>query len=360
MRGRRRRALGALCLLALLAALFAPAAGAINDPLQGGSAKLRLDKRFGAFLKADGIKLTATAPAKRRGPAYLLAVSGGSLDPSIGRGEIETEGVLAFAGARGKLPLREIAVKTTHAPLVAKLGGSQLKLATSASLSFERVGFGGAFTAAKLKLSEKAATRLNKKLRPKVPFSAGQPLGTLIASPQPRLVAIAEGGGGATISFDPAFLQKLEGLFVSVNPIHPAEHTGPSFSFPLTPGGQLSPQGTEGTLRAGGAIEMLQLGGGQLFWQEPWLDLAAHALSAEADLEPTPAFPGKVGRIGVLDAAPGAFGADPKGRGLSEGGIALTLSPSGAAELNQAFAQGQGAFGVGEAVGGLGFAAVGE
>jgi hypothetical protein len=344
----------------LLAVALAPAARATNDPLGGGSAKLLLDKRFAAFLKTDAIKLAAKAPAKHKGSSYVLPVSGGSLDPTVGRGEIETEGVLAFTGARGKLPLREIAVKTTHAPLVAKLGGSQLKIATSSRTSFKRIGFAGAFTAAKLKLSEKAATRLNKKLRPKVPFSAGQALGKLIAGPLPRLVAVKEATGGATLAFDPAFLAKLEGLFVSVNPIHPAEHVGGTFSFPLTPGGQLSPRGTEGTLRAGGAIEMLQLGAGQLFWQEPWLDLGAQALSAEADLEPTPAFPGKVGRTPVISATPGLFAADPKARSLSASAIALALTPAGAAELNQAFAQGQSAFGAGEAVGTFFFAAVGE
>jgi hypothetical protein len=355
-----RRAIATMGLLALLAVAFAPSAWAVNDPLHGGSAKLILDKRFASFLAKNKIKLSAKAPAKHHGSVYVLPVSGGSLDPTIGRGQIEAEGVLAFNGARGKLPLREIALKTTHAPLVAKLGGSQLKVGTSSQTSFKRAGFAGTFTAAKLGLSEKAATRLDKKLRPRLPFTANQPLGTLIASPQPRLVAIAEASGGATLSFDPAFLAKLEALFVSVNPIHPAEHSGGTFSFPLAPGGQLSPQGTEGTLRTGGAIEMLQLGGGQLFWQEPWLDLGAHSLSAEAELEPTPAFPGKVGRTGILSAAPGAFAAEPKSRGLSEGGIALTLTSSGAAELNQAFAQGQGAFGPGEAVGAYSFAAVGE
>src|SRR3954452_5677313 len=107
MRGRGgRRAIVAMTLAVVLAVAFAPFAMATNDPLRGGSAKLLLDKRFAALLKTNGIKLTAKAPAKRKGSAYLLAVSGGSLDPSVGRGEIETEGVLAFTGKRGKLPLR--------------------------------------------------------------------------------------------------------------------------------------------------------------------------------------------------------------------------------------------------------------
>ena len=41
---------------------------------------------------------------------------------------------------------------------------------------------------------------------------------------------------------------------------------------------------------SGGAIEALQLGAGQVFIKEPWIDLSAGTISAELDLEPTPAF----------------------------------------------------------------------
>jgi hypothetical protein len=344
----------ALCLA------IAPAANAANVPLGGGQTKLTLDKGLLSYLAGNSLEIEAKQGARRQGAVISLPVSGGSMDLAAGKGEIDQEGAVLIKGGRGAVPLREITVKTTKTPLLAKVGGSQLKLASATRISSKRAGFASSFKATALTLTAKAATRLNKKLRPKVPFAEGQPLGTLTAKPQPRLVTIKEASGGATLAFDPAFLAKLEGLFVSVNPIHPAEHSGPSFSFPITPGGALSPQGTEGTLRTGGAIEMLQLGGGQLFWQEPWLDLAAHTLSAEADLEPTPAFPGKLGRTAVLSAAPGPFAAEPKSRELSGSAIALTLSPSGAEELNQAFAQGQAAFGAGEAVGGFSFGAVGE
>jgi hypothetical protein len=356
MRRARKTALGlfAICLA------FAPAAGAANVPLGGGQTKLTLDKGFLSYLAGSGLKIEAKQGARRQGAVISLPVSGGSMDLAAGKGEIDQEGAVLIKGSRGAVPLRGITVKTKRTPLLAKVGGSQLKVASARRISSKRVGFASSFKATALTLTAKAATRLNKKLRPKVPFARGQLLGTLTAKPQPRLVTIKEASGGATLVFDPTFLAKLEALFVSVNPIHPAEHSGPSFSFPITPGGALSPQGAEGTLRTGGAIEMLQLGAGQLFWAEPWLDLAAHTLSAEADLEPTPAFPGKVGRTALLDAAPGPFVADPKSRGLSASGIALSLSPPGAEELNQAFAQGKAAFGAGEGVGSMSFTAQGQ
>ena len=96
------------------------------------------------------------------------------------------------------MPLREITVKAKHSPLIAKVGGSQPKLAT-----------------------------------------------------------VLE-SGRATFVFDAAFLAKLESRFVSVNPIFPAEHQGPTYTFPITLGGQIAPNGSEGTLRTGGTVELLQ------------------------------------------------------------------------------------------------------
>ena len=71
-------------------------------------------------------------------------------------------------------------------------------------------------SASRLALSAKVATRLNKKLRPKVPFGAGQPVGSVIAIPQPKMATVLE-SGRATLLFDPAFVAKLESRFVSLN-----------------------------------------------------------------------------------------------------------------------------------------------
>jgi hypothetical protein len=347
-------AIAALCLLGLPAS-----SQAAYDPVGPGAARLLLDKGFAAFLKRDGIKLTASQGAKRKGSTYTLAIAGGNLDPTLGKGEIKTLGTLSFGAQAKRVPLRQIRVKTKPQPLVAKVGGSQLKVASSAKRSFKREGFDSTYSAKVLKLTAKAATRLNKKLRPRVPFAMGQEIGTLTAKARPQLVTVLE-QNRATLTFDSAFLAKLASRFVSVNPIFPAEHVGPSFSFPITVGGSIAPDGTEGTLRTGGTVELLQLGGGQVFWQEPWLELGARVQSAEVDLEPTPAFPGKIGRVALFDAAPGQVSSDPGARTVSDSAVSLTLQAATAKALNDAFAEGGQLFGAGEVVGSFSFVAQGQ
>jgi len=355
----RRQTTAATALTAFALLAIAPAAQATYDPLGSGTAKLTLDKRFVSFLKADGIALTASAGAKGKGKAFTLPVIDGNMDPTIGQGEIDTEGTLVFQSDRKRVPLRKVVVKTKHTPLTAKVGGSQLKVATSSKLSSRREGFGTSFGAKALKLTAKVATRLNKKLRPKTPFVQGQPFGTLSSNAQPRLVTILE-QGRATLVFDSAFVAKMDGLFVSLNPIFPAEHVGATFTFPIIPGGQLAPDGSEGTLRTGGSVEMLQLGAGQVFWHELWLDLGAKSDTAEVDVEPTPAFPGKLGRVGVLDLGAAAVSSDPNARTISISGAPLTLQAQTAKTLNEAFAPGKEPFKAGEAAGGLSFTAQGQ
>jgi hypothetical protein len=346
-----------LCTLALAA--LSSSAQAAYDPLGSGATKFTFDPSFASFLVKDQIKLSASLGAKQKGTTFTLPVFQGNLDPTTGKGEIDSKGTLAFKGKRGNVPLREITVKTKHSPLVAKMGGSQLKVATSANISSHREGFGSAFSAKQLKLSAKAATRLNKKLRPQIPFAPGQPLGTLVSKPLPKLVTILE-QNKVTLVFAPAFVAKLESRFVSLNPVFPAEHQGSTFTFPISVGGAIAPNASEGTLRTAGTVELLQLGGGQVFWQELWADLGARSDSAEVDLEPTPTFPGKLGRVGVFDIASGLVASDPKARTVSESNVALTLTADTANALNSAFAEGKAVFGVGEAVGGLSFVAQGQ
>ncbi|HVY79191.1 MAG TPA: hypothetical protein VG898_11850 [Solirubrobacterales bacterium] len=344
----------------LCALVMAQVAHADYDPLASGQTKLLLDKRFSRFLGQAGVKLTASGGAKRKARTIALPVSGGRIDPSTGKGEVEHQGTLTFETKRKRVPLRLITVKTKHQPLVAKVGGSQLKVATSSRISSARHGFSAKFVAPKLRLTAKAATRLNKKLRPKLPFEASQPLGKLVSTPQSRLVTILD-QGRATLVFDPAFLAKLDSRFVSLNPIFPAEHSGATFTLPVAAGGAIAPSGAEGTFRSGGALEFLQLGAGQVFWQELWLDLGVRSDSAEVDVEPIPAFPGKMGRVGVLDYGLTAVATDSTARTISISGAPLTLSAGAAATFNEAFAQGEApAFAAGEAVGVLSFTVQGQ
>lgn len=346
--------------VACLAALcLAPAAHAAYDPVGSGQARLSLDRGFASFLRKNGIALSPAAGATKKGASFTLPVIDGNLDTTIGKGEIDTGGTLLFKGSRRKVPLRRVVVMTQPTPLVAKVGGSQLKVASSRKLSSKRSGFGTAFTAKQLKLTAKVATRLNKKLRPRIPFAEGQVLGNLQTSAQPRLTTILA-QGRATLLLDSAFVTKMDKHFVSINPIFPAEHVGSTFTLPIIGGGRLAPDGSEGELRTGGEMEFLQLGAGQVFWHEQWLDMATRGDVAEVDVEPTPTFPGKLGRIGILEAAPFGVSSDSSRRTIAASGVQLTLTAGSAQTFNDAFAAGAEDFAAGELIGTLSFTAQGQ
>ena len=347
---------------ALLCFLLVPCAKASYDPIGGGITKLKLDPSFLALLKKGGVKISAKAPAKLKGDLLSLPVEGGKADPTIGKGEVTQEGTIVFSKGKRKVPLREIELKAKHTPLFAKVGGSQLKVASAKKVTSTREGFGSAFRATGLELTEKVATRLNKKLRSKDLFKEGELIGSLKSQTQPQRVAILA-QGQATLTPDPQILAKFKSLFVALNPISPAELSpGPVLHFPIALGGQIAPDASEGTLRLSGAIELLQLGAGQVFQKEYWLDLAAKDTSAEVDLEPTPAFPGKLGRVGVLsiDMARAFVASDPKARTISVSNAPLSLDAQTAQTFNQAFAEGKAVFRAGEAFGVVGFLAVGQ
>lgn len=359
---RRRPAGAGLALVALALLCIAPGAGAAYDPIGGGTTKLVLDKAFQSFLNQEGVKITAKAPAKKKGNVLILPVSGGKSDPTISKAELEQEGTIVFEKGNRKVPLRNIELKAKKTPLFAKVGGSQLKVASSKKTTTAREGFGTSFKARGLALTQKVATRLNKKLRTGKAFQEGQSLGAINSSSQPQRVTILP-QGQATLVPDQGILAKFKALFVSLNPISPAElSAGPILRFPIALGGQIAPDASEGSLRTGGAIELLQLGAGQVFHKEYWLDLGAKTTSAEVDVEPTPAFPGKLGRIGVFDLnmAAASAASDPKSRAISVSNAPLTLEAQTAQTFNDAFAEGKPVFSAGETFGILSFSTVAQ
>jgi hypothetical protein len=356
-----RRLLATPVLLAVLVFACAPAQ-ASYDPIGSGTTKLNLDKGFLSLLTKAGVRVLAKAPARLKGNNLILPVSGGKSDPIKRKSEIEQEGTILFQKGNRKLPLRDIELKAKRSPLFAKVGGGQLKIASAKSIAFGREGFGSSLQGKGLELTQKVATRLNKKLRSGDLFHEGLLLGTVKSQIQPERVAILP-QGQATLVPTPQILAKFKALFVSLNPISPAELSpGPVLQFPIAGGGQLAPDASGGTLRLGGAVELLQLGAGQVFQKEYWLDFGAKDASSEVDVEPTPAFPGRLGRVGVLsvDIGQAAVSADPKSRTISVANAPLSLDAQTAQTFNEAFAEGKAAFGAGEVFGTVSFGAVGQ
>lgn len=340
---------------------FAPLAQATYNPLASGTTKLTLAGPFLALLKANKVKLTAIEGAGLKGAVVSFPVSGGKFDPTTSNGFIEHAGALFFKAGAQKVPLTSLQLKTTqkHAPFSAKFGGGQLKMASAVKLAVSREGFADKVAVSTLKLSAKVATRLDKKLRLKGVFKAGQLIGSTVTKANPQTVAVAE-SGKASFSFDPATAAKLQSLFVAINPIFPAEHPGP-FTLPIFTG-TISPSASEGTIQTLGSIELVQIGGGQVFLREAWVEIGSGAYSPELELDPSPPYPGKQGRVpvGPLSLAAAAISTVPAARTIGVTNATVTMGANLASAFNEAFAKPIGkanVFTAGEPLGTLSFTA---
>jgi hypothetical protein len=357
----RGRGLLAALVVAIALLTLTPTANATYNPLSSGATKLTLAKPFLALLAENKVKLIGKEGATLKGTVASFPVSGGKFDPTTANGFIEHAGALFFKAGAQKVALTSLQLKTTqkHAPFSAKFGGGQLKMASAKSLAVTREGFADKVRVSTLKLSSKVATRLNKKLRLKDVFKAGQLIGSAVTVANPQTVALAE-TGKVNFSFDPGTAAKLASLFVAINPVFPAEHPGP-FTLPIFTG-TISPSASEGTVQTLGSIELVQIGGGQVFLREAWPELGAAAYSAELELTPSPPYPGKVGRapVAALSLAGASVVADPGARTIAVANAALTMGANLAAAFNEAFAKplGKGSvFAAGEPLGSLSFTA---
>jgi len=351
----------AACLSILLALLVAAPARATYDPLASGATVISLDKGFLGLLRAHGVEVSTREGAAFAGGALRFPVSGGKFDPTTRKGTVEHEGTVLFRRGRRTLSLKGLQLKTTRpsSPLVAKLGGGQLKLGPARRLKVERQGFGEKVTVTSMRLTAKFATRLSKRLRLRGVFEEGMPVGSAVTRANPATVAVLP-KGTAQIQFDPAMAAKLDDLHVAVNPIFPAER--PSlFTLPIF-SGKLPLDFSDGFLQLQGGIEFIQLGGGQVIWRESHLDLAARALMPEVEALPSPPYAGKAGPLAVaaLDPGTGELAANPGSRTLTMAGATLALSDSTAALFDEIFAKNQGkqgSFRGGETLGRISFVA---
>jgi hypothetical protein len=361
----RRQRLAVLCgaLIALTSLAGAASASARFDPIAGGSTKLTFAGSFVALLKANGVKVKATSGATFRSGVATFPVSGGKLEPADVVGSVEHEGVLVFSAGAHVLPLKSLVLKTTRksSPLSAKFGGGQLKLASSSKLTSTRSGFGVASKVTQIRLSGKAATRLDKKLGLPGVFTEGQLLGSSTTDAQPETVTVKE-GGRAELTLAPEFATKLSALFVAVNPIFPAEHLGAPFTLRVTDG-QIAPDASSGTLETAGALELIQQDGGQAFFREFAPELGLASTRSEYQFIGSPTSPAPTITGPLLGLGAGTVVSEPNARTISVTGAPLPLPAATAQALNETFAKPQGktdVFSVGEPLGSLSFVAQAE
>lgn len=335
-------------------------ASATYDPISAGATVMKLDRGFSKLLKKNHVRLIGFKQGKVKGKKVSLPISNGKLDPTTTEGTIKHDGGFSFKAGSKKVLVKSVILKTTqrHSPLSAKVGGGQLKLGTSPPPVFDRKGFDNTVTVNRLKISQKFAQRLNKKLKLKDVFAAGQLIGTAVTTAIPSTTAVGA-SGKFQLDMNPALVEKLNKLSVPINPISPAEKAGAGFTMPII-GGTVAPNAAGGEVLAGGSLEMLQLGGGQLIWHEWGANLEANTVSAEVEFGPSPPHPGKQGRLSLFDLTGGQRTPDPGARTVAVLGATLALQASTAQAMNEAFAGGEATFQAGEAFATLSFTAQGQ
>jgi hypothetical protein len=248
----------AAALIALLA--FAPFASAASDPLASGTTTMTLQKSFTNYLKTFGISVSKISPTKLSGGKVTFKVTGGSLDPTTGKGTVNLSGGLKFKAGKTSAPVKGLVLDTNKKSLTGKVGGKKVKIATISGWSSTRKGFGTNLTIKKVKLTNAGATQLNKKLgfskgKPK-PFLGNKLIAKAAAETQPATVTVLP-IGNMTFSGSPILLGKLKNVKVELQTLGLTKQEGTTFTGPLL-GGTISPTGTAGVVQSGIGLNLIQ------------------------------------------------------------------------------------------------------
>jgi hypothetical protein len=342
----------AAALIALLA--LAPFASAASDPLASGTTTMTLQKSFTNYLKTFGISVSKISPTKLSNGKATFKVTGGSLDPTTGKGTVNLGGGLKFKAGNKSAPVKGLVLDTNKKALSGKVGGKKVKIASIAGWSSTRKGFGTNLTIKKVKLTNAGATQLNKKLgfskgKPK-PFLKNKLIAKATSETQPATVTVLP-VGNMTFVGSPVLLTKLKNVEVKLQTLGLTTQSGTTFTGPIL-GGTVSPTGTAGVVQSGIGIKMVQnlplqvgaittnitLGG-------IYVDLAAKTATVEVIAESNAESPagsgkkplnlGNLGRSSIADITVTGVTADPTTRtvAINSAGVLQAVS----AEVLQGF-----------------------
>lgn len=372
---RARGAMPATAALAALAALLvlAPFASATSDPVASGTTTVTFKKGFYKKLKKAGIKVLKVSPGKVKGRKITLSVSGGSMDPTNGLGNLELSGGIKFKRGKKTAPVNTLLLDTAKSSLTGKVGGRQMKLANLAGLTYSRNGFGVNVNLKKLKLTGKAVKQLNRKLgysgkkktsegkAPRSPFRKNQVMGRAFSEAQPKTVAVLA-TGEARLVLSAAALEKLkrvgppageaEGPFaVKLSPVPPTTIVDPgpppTVAFPIG-GGTIGPTASAGVLQTAGGLKLEQsleaVGQGTtvLTMGNIWVDLGAKTATVEVTIQNdknAELNKGSLGRASIADIqlTGATIVSDPVARTVSVQNATATLQGITAETLNAVF-----------------------
>ncbi len=144
--------------------IFASVASAASESVTGGATDLNLTKGFKKKLSGNHVKVLASGSGKVSGGTVELAVSGGSIDTAAGQGTIEHSGGFKFKRGKRTAAITGVTIELSTGAVVAKVANSRMKLGTLGPVSYTRNGVNVNVSSGGVKLTSKAAKRLNGKL----------------------------------------------------------------------------------------------------------------------------------------------------------------------------------------------------
>ncbi|MEA2457552.1 MAG: hypothetical protein QOC95_524 [Thermoleophilaceae bacterium] len=320
------------------AGIVAPQAIAAPTKVNGGRTTLTLTAKSKKALKRHHIKVAARKPGSAKGRSYLLPVKAGSFDFGTNRGTVSQGGSLRLKHGRHAVTVSglKLTLGKKSSKVVAKIGGRSVTLA-SLSRRTQKVKSSAANRSVgnlRFRLSARAAKRIDGKLHMRG-FSVRKAVGSVSV----RVHRPAGAGGTVTppvagqtgsvakIGFAPGVAQALAeaGLSPSALPGGVQLPDG-SFSLPVT-GANIDPSTGSGTVDLAGGLT-LGSGSNMVTLDHPQLVFGGTEQGLYAAVN------GVRVKLAGLDKAGLSEALKSGTKQLSD--LLVTLSPQGAAALNQA------------------------
>ncbi|MGC1851070.1 MAG: hypothetical protein WA687_01375 [Solirubrobacterales bacterium] len=332
-----------IALAALLALGFVPARAAA-EPIPVGATTLELSRSLYERLRANDVHLRALKPGTARRRALSFPASSGQIEATYGSGYLFYEGGIKLQVRKRKVVVTRLILNTTERWLRAKIGGREMTIATVEDTSAGWDGFDIA-VALNLRLTQRAANLLNRRLDLDGVFQAGRRLAAADTIVRPETVGVR--GGTIELVFDPGFLAKLESLGVAISTAESAALAGSTLVLPIFQGA-ISPDLLRGNLFGESGFALLQEGPlpeqvQQARFIAIILTLESDRLDAAINL-PTGLFGG--GQLANVDVNSGASHVDPATGSIAARGAIAMLDAGIAAALNDTFATPLGKAGV--------------
>jgi hypothetical protein len=366
-RARRGTATGVCGALAGLL-LFSGTASAGQDELKGGSVMLKLQNSRGLKLKPKTLS---------------LPITGGAVDPVNGAGDVQVNGAIKARRGKGKTKVKILTLTLGgnggRGSITAKVGKDFVsKFGTLSGGTVARSGWGATISNVRATIAGRGAKALTRAFAPRKKkgngasksargkVKAGQPLGTVSITTDPRSVEVVPGSGELTLHTQAVppgpFVNKLSqhcidplptGSPPGVAPIAPATSSGvggAEYHFPVT-GGAIGPDFGAGEVITGGGQTITKNStlfvtpdscpdaappnGTQLKSTDFGIAFDLNALRAIATLPSGTVLPRAP--LGAIDFSTGTRTVDPTTKTVTVTGATVTLADLAAPLLNQNF-----------------------